>query len=274
MECTGIAAEEHLCTAYYPSCFFSNSCFECGHSRMEIINWGLISCANIANKNVHAIELSRNSNLVAIASRSIDKAIAFAAENDLFKTVRLYSSYQDLLDDSNVHAVYLPLPTTLHLEWAIKAANAKKHILIEKPAALDSTELMLILQACRLNNVIFMDGVMFMHHDRTNLLRRCLRDPFAGEVRFFSFLLIKHFTARCAIVKCVQLISKKGIPQIIKLILFHYIKSNLLNMDCRSREFKVPSHSTVLHKNFWEATFALVLLEILWVPWGILVSAE
>ena len=185
MECTGIAAEEHLCTAYYPSCFFSNSCFECGHSRMEIINWGLISCANIANKNVHAIELSRNSNLVAIASRSIDKAIAFAAENDLFKTVRLYSSYQDLLDDSNVHAVYLPLPTTLHLEWAIKAANAKKHILIEKPAALDSTELMLIIQACRLNNVIFMDGVMFMHHDRTNLLRRCLRDPFAGEVHFF-----------------------------------------------------------------------------------------
>ena len=155
---------------------------------MEIVNWGLISCASIANKNVRAMELSWNSNLVAVASRSLEKAMHFASDNNLSKSVRLYSSYQDLLDDPNIHAVYLPLPTTLHLEWAIKVANSKKHLLIEKPAAVDAGELTLIIEACRCNNVLFMDGVMFMHHDRTNLLRNCLRDPFAGEVLFDLFI--------------------------------------------------------------------------------------
>ena len=68
--------------------------------------------------------------------------------------------------------------------------------------------------------------------------------------------------------------SEKGMSEMIEIILYHYDKSILLNMDYRSKEFKVPSHSTVLHKDFWIAIFALVLLEILWALWGILVSAE
>lgn len=146
-----------------------------------VINWGLMSCANIANKNVRAMQLSKNSKLIAIASRSMLKAKAFADDNGL-ESVTLYSSYDELLNDPNVHCIYLPLPTTLHLEWAVKVANAKKHLLIEKPAALNSSELLEIIMACRSNNVLFMDGVMFMHHDRLNLLRNCLQDPFAGEV--------------------------------------------------------------------------------------------
>lgn len=149
---------------------------------MDVIKWGLISCANIANKNVRGMELSKNSKLVAVASRNIEKAKSFAADNNLSESVKLYASYQELLDDPNVDAVYLPLPTTMHLEWGVKVAKAGKHLLIEKPAAVDAAELLLIIRACNENKVLYMDGVMFMHHDRTNLLRSCLRDPFAGEV--------------------------------------------------------------------------------------------
>jgi predicted dehydrogenase len=143
--------------------------------------WGLLGCANIANKNVRAIQLSENSELVAIASRSIEKAKAFASDNGL-KDAKLYSSYEELLSDPNVQCIYMPLPTALHLEWAVKVAKARKHLLIEKPAALNADQLSEIIMACRSNNVLFMDGVMFMHHDRLHLLRNCLQDPFAGEV--------------------------------------------------------------------------------------------
>ena len=118
---------------------------------MDVINWGIISCANIANKNVRAMKLSDNANLVAVASRSIDKAKVFASENNLGEDVKLYSSYQDLLDDPRVQAVYLPLPTRLHLEWGIKVAESKKHLLIEKPAAIDASELFQIMAACQRN---------------------------------------------------------------------------------------------------------------------------
>jgi predicted dehydrogenase len=148
----------------------------------EAVKWGLLSCANIANKNVRAIKLSKNSELVAIASRSMEKAKNFADDNGL-TNVKLYSSYEELLNDQNVQCIYMPLPTTLHLEWAVKVANAKKHLLIEKPAALNHAELLEITMACRRNNVLFMDGVMFMHHDRLHLLRNCLQDPFAGDIK-------------------------------------------------------------------------------------------
>jgi hypothetical protein len=63
--------------------------------------------------------------------------------------------------------VYLPLPTSLHLEWVVKCAQAKKHILCEKPVALSREDLEVMLKACKDNGVHFMDGVMFMHHDRS-----------------------------------------------------------------------------------------------------------
>jgi predicted dehydrogenase len=150
----------------------------------HVVNWGLISTANIANKNVRAMEISKNSRLVAVASRSIEKANLFAKDNSLSGSVKLYSSYQDLTDDDDVQAIYLPLPTKMHLEWALKVALAGKHLLIEKPAAIDSGELRKIIYEFKRRGLHFMDGVMFMHHDRLSLLRTSLQDPFAGEVRW------------------------------------------------------------------------------------------
>ena len=147
------------------------------------MRWGIIGTASIARKNARSIQCAENAELVAVASRSLERAQQWAKDNALPSHVRLYASYDQLLNDPTVQAVYLPLPTKLHLEWGIKVANAKKHVLIEKPTACNAEELRQIVAACWRNGVIFMDGVMFMHHPRLALLRSSLSDPLAGDVR-------------------------------------------------------------------------------------------
>jgi predicted dehydrogenase len=158
---------------------------------------GIIGCADIAKKICAAIKVSSNVQLVALASRSMTKAQQFAQENNLYDTtegqqegneqgqqsqLRLYDNYQSVLDDPNVQAVYIPLPTLLHLEWVIKTAKAKKHILIEKPVAVTSTDFLQMLEICRENEVFLMDGTMFVHHPRTELLRQTLREQSCGPL--------------------------------------------------------------------------------------------
>lgn len=149
-----------------------------GHPRA--FGWGILGCANIARKNISAI-LSLNASrvaLVAIASRSIDKARAFARELGLDEDkVRIYGSYDDLLKDPEVNAVYVPLPTTQHLEWVTKAAEAGKHVLCEKPTAVSLSHLKDMVHACRSRDLLFMDGVMFMHNERLQKLTEYLRQP-------------------------------------------------------------------------------------------------
>jgi len=149
-----------------------------------------MGAANIALKNVRAISLAPNSEIVAIASRSITKASDFldkAPVSDVNKArVQLHGSYEALLADKNVDAVYLPLPTSTHIIWAVKAADAGKHILLEKPCALSNVELLAIIEACRRNSVVFMDGVMYMHHERLTKIRKCLSDPLFGIIKRVS----------------------------------------------------------------------------------------
>lgn len=159
---------------------------------MAPLRFGIMGCANIARKNARAIYLSGNCTLVAVASRSLEKAKAFAAEvsydgrdvkeGNGASAVRSYGSYEELLDDAELDAVYIPLPTTQHLEWVTKAAKAKKHILIEKPVAVTMEELDLMIAVCLENQVVLMDGLMFQHHERLTRLVSELNDPFTGPV--------------------------------------------------------------------------------------------
>jgi predicted dehydrogenase len=126
---------------------------------------------DIARKNIRAIKASTNCEIVAIASRSIDKANKYCIDNEINDVIK-YGNYDELLLSDTIDAVYIPLPTSLHLEYAIKACNNKKHILLEKPCALNSIELSQIIDAANLNNVLFMDGVMFMHHNRLENMMR------------------------------------------------------------------------------------------------------
>jgi len=150
--------------------------------------WGILGCADIAQKNWKSIWNAKNATLVAVASRSVERAEAF------IETCQAYAgyspapialgSYKELLAREDIDAVYIPLPTGLRKEWIIKAAEAGKHVLAEKPCGRNADELKDIVEACETNQVQFMDGVMFMHSQRLAKLREVLDDgESVGELR-------------------------------------------------------------------------------------------
>ncbi|CAH9113281.1 unnamed protein product [Cuscuta epithymum] len=141
------------------------------------VRFGIIGCAYIARKLSRAINLSQNAVLHAVGSRSLEKAEKFAAENGFPASAKIYGSYEAVLDDPDVDAVYVPLPTSLHAKWAVLAAQKKKHLLLEKPVALNAEEFDKILEACESNGVQFMDSTMWMHHPRTVKMKEFLSNP-------------------------------------------------------------------------------------------------
>ncbi|KNA07724.1 hypothetical protein SOVF_169260 [Spinacia oleracea] len=145
--------------------------------------FGILGCAGIARKVSRAITLSPNSTLHAIGSRSIEKARTYATANGFPSSTKIYGSYDEVLDDPEIDAVYIPLPTSLHLHWVVRAAEKKKHVLVEKPPALNVKELDVILNACEVNGVQFMDGTMWMHHPRTKIMA-----DFLGNSQLFGQL--------------------------------------------------------------------------------------
>ncbi|XP_050213887.1 uncharacterized oxidoreductase At4g09670-like [Mercurialis annua] len=140
------------------------------------IRFGIIGCAEIARKVSRAITLAPNAQLSAIASRSIEKAAAFAKANNFPSDAKIYGSYESLFEDQDIDAVYVPLPTSLHVKWACLAAEKKKHILLEKPVGLNVGEFDKILEACEVNGVQIMDGTMWMHNPRTHKMSEFLSD--------------------------------------------------------------------------------------------------
>src|SRR5262245_36885080 len=97
---------------------------------MVALNWGILAAGNIAKAFARGIAQSKTGKLLAVGSRSQEKAESFAGE---FNVPRAYGSYEALLADPEVQAVYISTPHPQHCEWAIKAAEAKKHVLCEKP---------------------------------------------------------------------------------------------------------------------------------------------
>lgn len=153
------------------------------------IRFGITGCAEIARKVSRAIHLSPNATLVAVASRSLDKAKQFAALNKLSQNVKLYGSYEELLDDPLVDAVYMPLPTSLHVKWAVMAAQKGKHLLLEKPTALDVNVFDEMLEACESSGVQFMDASMWYHHPRTAAMKDLIsKAEIFGRVKAVSMM--------------------------------------------------------------------------------------
>ena len=138
---------------------------------------GIMGCASIARKNARAIIRSERCTLVAVASRELQKVEAFFDELKLDRSsVRRLEGYNALLLVEGIDAVYIPLPTKLHKEWVLKAAAAGKHILVEKPVGVNATEVQEMIAACRAANVAFMDGTMFVHHQRFKQVERLFAD--------------------------------------------------------------------------------------------------
>jgi D-xylose 1-dehydrogenase (NADP+, D-xylono-1,5-lactone-forming) len=153
------------------------------------IRWGILGCARIAKRGlIPGIAASKSGVLHALASRDEAVSRLWAEEYGFSKA---YGSYRDLLADAEIDAVYIPLPNELHKPWALAAADAGKHILCEKPLALDAREADAMAEACRKRGVILMEAFMWRHQPRTLAILQTLRQGELGELRLirssFSF---------------------------------------------------------------------------------------
>ena len=164
--------------------------------------WGILGSAGIAQKNWQSIRNAENAELVAVASRDIIKSQDFidrcSAQVPQDPTPVALGSYDELLARDDIDAIYLPLPTGLRPEWAIKVANAGKHLLCEKPCGTNLEQVDQIIAACEQADVQFMDGVMFMHSERLNRIREVMEDgETIGKLRRintqFSFCAPEEF---------------------------------------------------------------------------------
>ncbi len=170
----------------------------------QVLRWGILGTANIARKNWKAIRNSGNGIITAVASRDIDRSRRFIqacqAQAPFEQAPRALGNYEELLAARDVDAVYVPLPTGIRAEWVTRAAEAGKHVVCEKPCATSVAELTLMLDACRRNQVQFMDGVMFMHSRRLQRMGEVLNDgKTVGAIRrvtsAFSFRADEEFFA-------------------------------------------------------------------------------
>lgn len=157
----------------------------------DTIRWGILSTANIALKGfIPGVKASRNGTIAAIASRELDRAQSAASEHGIPKA---YGSYEELLADPEIDAIYNPLPNALHAEWTIKAAAAGKPILCEKPISTNTADALRMIEACRYNDVLLMEAFMYRFHPQHARVHELIAAGAIGELRSvrasFSFLL-------------------------------------------------------------------------------------
>jgi predicted dehydrogenase len=151
---------------------------------IEPVRWGILGAANIAvNKVIPAMGASRHSRVVAIASREIARARAAAARLGIPK---VYDSYDDLIDDPEVEAIYNPLPNHLHVPWSIRAAQAGKHVLCEKPIALTAEEARSLEAARDANGVQIAEAFMVRTHPQWLEVERIVASGRVGDLRLVS----------------------------------------------------------------------------------------
>ena len=144
-----------------------------------MLNWGVISAGGIAYVFCNAMRFTNTGQIVAIASNTESHADKFV--ND-FGIPRQYSNYADLLADEEVDAVYISTIHPLHMEWTIRAAEAKKHILVEKPIAMNRHEAGAMVAAARVNDVFLMEAFMYRCHPQIERVVQLIQDGAIGEI--------------------------------------------------------------------------------------------
>lgn len=147
---------------------------------VRTLRWGVLGVARVLNRLRPAFHASPTATPLAIASRCPEKARTAARDHGF---ERAYGSYEELLSDPHVDAVYIPLPNALHPEWTIKAAERGKHVLCEKPLCPTAAEAKDVVAYCRAQGVRLMEGFMWPHHPRTGQIRGMIDRGLIGEVR-------------------------------------------------------------------------------------------
>ena len=158
---------------------------------MKKVKWGVLSTANIGvAKVIPAMQLGEYCDIVAISSRNFEKAKA-AAEK--LKIPKAYGSYEALIADDEIEAVYIPVPNHLHLELSIKALEAGKHVLCEKPIGMDAKEARYLLNtAKKYPGLKVMEAFMYRHHPQIIEIKKLIDDGVIGEVRNVHTVFTYH----------------------------------------------------------------------------------
>jgi predicted dehydrogenase len=157
---------------------------------MQKVRWGILSTAKIAiEKVIPGMQASAHCIITAIASRDAERARVAASRWGISK---VYSAYEDLLADAEIDAIYIPLPNHLHTPWSLKALEAGKHVLCEKPIGLTSAEAQTLLNAARQHpHLNVMEAFMYRHHPHWRRARELVTDGEIGELKtiqsFFSY---------------------------------------------------------------------------------------
>lgn len=155
---------------------------------MRKIKWGVLGTAGIAKGcTIPGMQQAENCELYAIAGRSLEKAKAFQSE---FGFEKAYGSYEELLADPEVEAVYIPLPNTMHCEWSIKAMEAKKHVLCEKPLAPSEEIAKQMIDAANENGVVLMEAFAYLHSPFVAAVKNEIASGAIGDVLYMESAFI------------------------------------------------------------------------------------
>ena len=159
------------------------------HNRLR---WGILSTARINRRIVPLIKQSPRSELSAVAGRNPERTRRFAS---WWKIPRVLASYEKLLADPGITAVYIPLPNSLHCEWAVRAVRAGKHVLCEKPLGLSVAEVELMATEARENGVVLIEAMAYRFHPQYLRLHSLVREGLIGRVSliraWFRFSLLE-----------------------------------------------------------------------------------
>jgi D-xylose 1-dehydrogenase (NADP+, D-xylono-1,5-lactone-forming) len=156
----------------------------------EAVRWGILSTADINEKVLAGVQGSPAVDVVAVGSRSAERAQEFASAHGI---PRAHGSYEDLLANPDVEAIYIPLPNGLHVEWTLAALAAGKHVLCEKPLSPRAEEVERCFDAAERAGLVLSEGFMWRHHPQAERLESLVRGGAIGELRLvraaFSFPL-------------------------------------------------------------------------------------
>lgn len=157
---------------------------------MKKLRWGLLSTARINRALLPPLRASTRNELTAVASRDLGRAQAYARE---WGIPRVFGSYEAMLADPDVDVIYNPLPNSLHTEWTIKAAQAGKHVLCEKPLALTVEEVDAMAAAAKKAGVVLMEAFMYRHHPQTLRAQELVQGGAIGKLQVihgsFTFMI-------------------------------------------------------------------------------------
>jgi D-xylose 1-dehydrogenase (NADP+, D-xylono-1,5-lactone-forming) len=147
---------------------------------MSILRWGLLGTARVNRHLVPRLHESPRHALAGVASREPARAEAYAAE---WGVPRAFGGYAALLESPDVDAIYIPLPNALHAEWILRALDAGKHVLCEKPLVVSLGQMRAVEEAARTSGLVVAEGFMYRHHPVTARARELVRDGAIGRPR-------------------------------------------------------------------------------------------